>query len=85
VSEFKCKLDDFVDEEAHAVSAYMPAHAAVLYAQWSDQQAGEGYSESQVVCVWVDGAWQRFTVTARRQVEYSVEGFRTSRAVTSPL
>lgn len=82
MTTFRCKLSDFADNETHTIcDAYCPAHAAVLYAQWSDRQAGEGYSERQVVCVWVDGAWQQFTVTTSEEIEYATEGFRSSRRV----
>lgn len=76
MNEFRCKLEYFSDDETHTLKAHAPAHAAVLYAEWSDQQAGEGFSPEQSVCVWVDGQWQQFTVTARQSVRYETPGFR---------
>jgi hypothetical protein len=74
MNDFVCRLEDFAEEETHAVTAYSPEHAAALYAQWSDAQAGEGYSSRQTVMVRVDGKWQPHTVEATPTVAYVVPG-----------
>lgn len=76
MNDFKCRLADFAEDETHTVKGYSPQHAAAVYAEWSDRQAGEGYSPEQTVCVWVDGQWQEHVVKASSVNQYAVDGSR---------
>ena len=61
------------ETDAEEFTTFEAQYAAEDYAEWYDDQAGEGYQDRRVVLVREDGKteWAKFTVTAQPDVHYS--------------